>query len=160
MQSTSLMNTMLSWLKGFARMVLGLFDLAGENAFSPLEYLINHWKALLITIIIIGFVADIVIWLVRWRPHWVWFRKKRIVIDDDDYFDGEELMDANLYDVKLFDVGSGAPKHRSRRRDSSDSEFFNTSYSKKDVYGSDKNEDIFTVDDIKARRKPKSARKN
>ena len=115
MGSTAVMNIMLGWLKGIARWVLGLFNLAGVNAFSPLEWLSRHWATLLIVLLITGVALDLIIWLVRWRPYWVWFNKKRIVIDDDDFFAGEELVDSGLYDPSLFEV---APGQRSRTRPS------------------------------------------
>ena len=98
------MNMMLGWLKSLARWVLGLFDLAGIGAFSPIKWLSEHWLSMLVTLLIVGVVIDLLVWLFRWRPYWVWFRKKRIVIDDDDFFAGEELVDSGLYDPELFDT--------------------------------------------------------
>lgn len=114
MASTAVMNLMLSWLKGLATWILGLFNLAGSSGFSPLNWLSDHWLSLLITLMIIGVVCDIVVWLLRWRPYWVWFNKKRIVIEDDRFFDGEELVDAGLYDPALF-ADSAARKAPPRR---------------------------------------------
>lgn len=102
MGSTAVMNLMLGWLKGIANWILGLFDLAGTSAFSPLQWLSDNWKMMLITLLIAGVVIDVLVWLLRWRPHWVWFNKKRIVIHDDDFFAGEELVDSGLYDPTLF----------------------------------------------------------
>ena len=104
--SDSIVNAMLSWLKGFASWVLKLFDLAGSYSFSPLEWLSNNWLKLLILFIIAGIVIDILVWLVRWRPYWIWFRKKRVLIDDDNFFVGEELADLGMYDKNIF--GSAA----------------------------------------------------
>lgn len=44
----TVVNGMLSWLKGFASWVLRLFDLAGSGGISPLEWLSDHWLQLLI----------------------------------------------------------------------------------------------------------------
>ena len=87
----TVVNGMLSWLKGFANWVLRLFDLAGSGGVSPLEWLSDHWLQLLIILLIIGVAADIIIWLIRWRPYWVWFRKKRIVVDDKAFFEDAEV---------------------------------------------------------------------
>ncbi len=81
---------MLSWLKGFASWVLRLFDLAGSGGISPLAWLSDHWLQLLIFLLVVGVAADIIVWLIRWRPYWVWFRKKRVVVDDEDFFAAEE----------------------------------------------------------------------
>ena len=67
----TVVNGMLSWLKGFANWVLRLFDLAGSGGVSPLEWLSGHWLQLLVVLLIIGVAADIIVWLVRWRPYWV-----------------------------------------------------------------------------------------
>ena len=86
----TVVNGMLSWLKGFANWVLRLFDLAGSGGVSPLEWLSDHWLQLLIILLIVGVAADIIVWLIRWRPYWVWFRKKRIVVDDKEFFEDAE----------------------------------------------------------------------
>ena len=85
----TVVNGMLSWLKGFASWVLRLFDLAGSGGVSPLEWLSEHWSQLLIILLIAGVAADIIVWLIRWRPYWVWFRKKRIVVDDKEFFEND-----------------------------------------------------------------------
>ena len=85
----TVVNGMLSWLKGFANWVLRLFDLAGSGGVSPLEWLSEHWLQLLIVLLIVGVAADIIVWLIRWRPYWVWFRKKRIVVDDKEFFESD-----------------------------------------------------------------------
>ena len=85
----TVVNGMLSWLKGFADWVLRLFDLAGSGGVSPLAWLSDHWLQLLIILLIVGVAADIIIWLIRWRPYWVWFRKKRIVVDDKEFFESD-----------------------------------------------------------------------
>lgn len=87
----TVVNGMLSWLKGFANWVLRLFDLAGSGGVSPLEWLSGHWLQLLVVLLIIGVAADIIVWLVRWRPYWVWFRKKRIVVDDKAFFEDADV---------------------------------------------------------------------
>ena len=90
----TVVNGMLSWLKGFASWVLRLFDLAGSGGVSPLEWLSEHWSQLLIILLIAGVAADIIVWLIRWRPYWVWFRKKRIVVDDKAFFEDAEVPGA------------------------------------------------------------------
>ncbi|HIS03611.1 MAG TPA: hypothetical protein IAA75_06870 [Candidatus Pullichristensenella avicola] len=86
----TVVNGMLSWLKGFASWVLKLFDLAGSGGISPLAWLSDNWLQLLIVLLIVGVAMDILIWLIRWRPYWVWFRKKRVVVDDEDFFAAEK----------------------------------------------------------------------
>ena len=89
--SKTIVNIMLGWLKGLASWVLRLFNLSG--GISPLRFLANSWLELLVLFLLIGLAADLVIWLIRWRPHWVWLRKKRVIINDRNFFAGENEMD-------------------------------------------------------------------
>ena len=125
MGSTAVMNLMLGWLKGVANWVLSLFDLAGSTGFSPIAWLADNWLTALIVLLITGVVMDLLVWLIRWRPHWVWFNKKRIVIHEDDFFEGEDLVDSGLYEPELFDTDDAIfdtdttvskPQQSSRRR--------------------------------------------
>ena len=89
--SNTIVNIMLGWLKGLASWVLRLFNLSG--GFSPLRFLANNWLQLLVILLIAGVAVDLLIWLIRWRPHWVWFRKKRVIINDRNFFEGENDVD-------------------------------------------------------------------
>lgn len=91
--SSAIVDTMLGWLKGFANWVLRLFHLAGSAGTSPLLWLAHNWLFLLIVLMAIGVTADILVWLVRWRPHWVWFRKERVIVNDDNFFNDSDIRD-------------------------------------------------------------------
>ena len=86
--SNAIVGTMLGWLKGLANWVLRLFNLAGGA--SPLFWLANNWLKLLIFFMILGVGMDLLIWLIRWRPYWVWFRKERVIVNDERFFAGED----------------------------------------------------------------------
>lgn len=87
----AIVNNLLGWLKGVASWVLRLFNLVGGA--SPLQFLANNWLKLLIIMLIIGVGVDLLIWIVRWRPHWVWLHKKRVVINDKNFFAHEDDFD-------------------------------------------------------------------
>jgi len=89
--TNAIVDTMLGWLKGLASWVLRLFNLSAGG--SPLKFLADNWLKLLVILLIAGVAADIIIWLIRWRPHWVWFRKKRVVINDKNFFAREHDVD-------------------------------------------------------------------
>lgn len=89
--SNAIVNAMLSWLKGLASWVLKLFNLSGGA--SPLKFLADNWKQLLLILLALGVALDVLVWLIRWRPHWVWFRKRRVVINDKNFFAGERYAD-------------------------------------------------------------------
>ena len=90
--ANAIVNAMLGWLKGLASWVLRLFNLSG--GFSPLKFLADNWLKLLIFFLILGVVLDLLVWLIRWRPHWVWFRKKRVIINDKNFFADEKYIDS------------------------------------------------------------------
>ena len=90
--TNAIVNAMLGWLKGLASWVLRLFNLSG--GFSPLKFLADNWLKLLIFFLILGVALDLIVWLIRWRPHWVWFRKKRVIINDKNFFAGEKYIDS------------------------------------------------------------------
>lgn len=77
----AIVNATLGWLKAVASWVLKLFNLAGGA--NPLGWLSHNWLKLLILLMIIGVGMDILVWLLRWRPHWVWFKRKRIIVNDE-----------------------------------------------------------------------------
>ena len=99
--SSAIVDTMLGWLKGFANWVLRLFNLAGSVRVSPLLWLSHNWLKLLIFFMIVGVAADVLVWLVRWRPHWVWFRKERVIVNDEKFFVDEDIRDALDWDEDL-----------------------------------------------------------
>ena len=74
-------------------------------------------------LLVVGVVMDLLIWLIRWRPHWVWFRKKRVIINDKNFFADEKYIDSPE-DLKR----RSAPRRRSApvekpRRNWEDSDF-------------------------------------
>ena len=118
--SNTIVSVMLGWLKGLASWVLRLFNLSG--GISPLRFLADNWLRLVVVLLVIGFAVDILIWLIRWRPHWVWFRRKRVIINDRNFFAGEDNFDE--------EDGWARPKRKvhaeqenRRRRDWQDDDF-------------------------------------
>lgn len=89
--SSAIVDAMLGWLKGLANWVLRLFNLAGSVGGSPLLWLSENWLKLLVFLIILGLGLDLLVWLIRWRPYWVWFRKERVIINDDRFFADADL---------------------------------------------------------------------
>ena len=119
--TNAIVNAMLGWLKGLASWVLRLFNLSG--GFSPLKFLADNWLKLLIVLLAVGVALDLLVWLIRWRPHWVWFRKKRVIINDKNFFADEKYIDSPE-DLKRM----SAPRRRSApvekpRRNWEDSDF-------------------------------------
>ncbi len=123
--TSAIVDAMLSWLKGLASWFLKLFNLSG--GFSPLKFLANNWKQLLIIFLIVGVVVDLLVWLLRWRPHWIWFRKKRVIINDKNFFTGKPDKQGGRKPVK---EGVHAADIRRPKEDWKDNDYV--------IYGSDR----------------------
>ena len=120
--SNAIVNAMLGWLKGLASWVLKLFNLSG--GFSPLKFLADHWLQLLIIFLVIGVVVDLLVWLIRWRPHWVWLHKKRVIINDKNFFAQEKYVDdSDRWDAPPERKPSATGRPAKPRRNWEDSEF-------------------------------------
>lgn len=118
--TNAIVNAMLSWLKGLASWVLRLFNLSG--GISPLKFLADNWLKILIFFLILGIAVDLLVWLIRWRPHWVWFRKKRVIINDKNFFAQEKYIDdSDDWDVPARPASAAKPARP--RRNWEDSEF-------------------------------------
>ena len=89
--SNAFVDLMLGWLKGLANWVLRLFNLAGSVGGSPLLWLSKNWLKLLIFFLVLGVVVDRLVWLIRWRPYWVWFRKERVIVNDEKFFASADM---------------------------------------------------------------------
>ncbi len=99
--SNAFVDLMLGWLKGLANWVLRLFNLAGSAAGSPLVWLSQNWLKLLIFFLVLGVVVDRLVWLIRWRPYWVWFRKERVIVNDEKFFASADMDKAPDWERNL-----------------------------------------------------------
>ena len=99
--SNAIVDLMLGWLKGLANWVLRLFNLAGSVRVSPLLWLSQNWLKLLIFFLVLGVVLDRLVWLIRWRPYWVWFRKERVIVNDDRFFLNADMDKADDWEGDL-----------------------------------------------------------
>ena len=99
--SNAIVDLMLGWLKGLANWVLRLFNLAGGTGGSPLLWLSQNWSKLLVFFLALGIILDILIWLIRWRPYWVWFRKERVIVNDDRFFNDADIDRADDWEGDL-----------------------------------------------------------
>lgn len=98
--SSAIVNVLLGWLKGLATWVLKLFNLAGSGG-NPLLWLSQNWLKLLLLLLVAGVVLDWLVWMIRWRPYWVWFRKKRIIVNDERFLAEDEFSEEDFEDDPL-----------------------------------------------------------
>ena len=99
--SNAIVDLMLGWLKGLANWVLRLFNLAGSVTTSPLLWLSHNWLKLLIIFLALGLIVDGLVWLIRWRPYWVWFRKERVIVNDEKFFASADMDKAPDWERNL-----------------------------------------------------------
>lgn len=99
--SNAIVDLMLGWLKGLANWVLRLFNLAGRVTTSPLLWLSHNWLKLLIFFLALGLIVDGLVWLIRWRPYWVWFRKERVIVNDEKFFASADMDKAPDWERNL-----------------------------------------------------------
>lgn len=184
--TNAIVNVMVGWLKGVAGWVLKLFNLAGSGG-SPLLWLSQNWFKLLILLLVAGVAIDRVVWMIRWRPYWVWMRKKRIIVNDARMLEDEEDLsedDAERRYVvpstvvhrdgrarpaqprqpavehhrRVQPVETRRPSHRRISNDVLSDELFEVGHDREDV--SDFYEDeVFNVSSLPQAQTPKKAKK-
>ena len=72
----------LDW---FQYIVNGIISfITGEGSSGGLISLIlSHWKGLLVLALLVGTLINLLIYVARWKPHWWWFAKKRMIVNDE-----------------------------------------------------------------------------
>lgn len=110
--SDSFIKGMLGWIRWIASSIANLFQSGSGHSsgdMSMVAWFADNWIKILIGLIVVGVLIDWMVWMARWRPYWVWFRKRRILLDNDvDGIDDDDLM------LHYSDM---APARTRRRRD-------------------------------------------
>ncbi|MDO4548532.1 MAG: hypothetical protein Q4D04_10560, partial [Clostridia bacterium] len=78
-------NAMLGWMRSLAAAVSNMFASSPQTQSSGaamLGWFADNWVWLLIALVALGIAMDWIVWLLRWRPYWLWFKKRRMVVDD------------------------------------------------------------------------------
>lgn len=66
----SLLNISLSWLRSVVESLWAIVN--SDTTKSSLEWMGKHWIVPVAVIILVGIGMDYLIWLIRWRPFYVW----------------------------------------------------------------------------------------
>jgi hypothetical protein len=74
--TNTILSLLLGWVRTFFNAVWALLDSDGGGSF--LAFVSGHWKTIFIFMCVGGFVVDRLIYLVRWRPYYVWRSKRRM----------------------------------------------------------------------------------
>lgn len=123
-------NIMLGWIRWLASGVAGMFQSAGNHTSAGtalMNWFADHWLSLLLVLIVLGVLIDWVVWMIRWRPYWLWFHKRRILIDEVEVKDDPMLRYARAPRRPHFessDLGLTGQQRRNEMADEPDDEDF------------------------------------
>ena len=67
---TSMMNILMEWVRSLTASVWNL--LSGSPGTGLLAYVTEHWKGILLALLLTGALVDLAVYLFRWRPYLVW----------------------------------------------------------------------------------------
>ena len=76
----SLVEILLSWMQLLTSWVWNFFQ--ADKAGGFLNWFANNWMHIALVLIIVGLIVDWLIWMIRWRPYWLWLRKRQIIYEE------------------------------------------------------------------------------
>lgn len=79
----SLVEIMLSWMRWLTGWFWSIINSEGGGG-GFLNWFADHWVGTAIFLIVLGVVVDWLIWMIRWRPYWLWIRKRQYVYEEVD----------------------------------------------------------------------------
>ena len=68
--ANSMFSVLLGWVRGAVNWLWGLFS--SEESGGLTAWLGEHWLGLADALCVVGMLADLVVYMVRWRPYKVW----------------------------------------------------------------------------------------
>lgn len=109
--ANSLLNLLLSWMRSLFGSLLSLIQ--GNDA-GLLQWLSKHWIALGCILVVGGLTLDIIIYILRWHPQYVWqaqlnrllHRHETDEMEDEEFSQGFDsaLADFNFADTPIPDL--------------------------------------------------------
>lgn len=72
---------MLSWMRWLTSWFWSIANSEGTGG-GFLSWFSDHWVSLAVFLIIVGAIVDWLVWMVRWRPYWLWLRKRQIIYEE------------------------------------------------------------------------------
>ncbi len=72
---------MLSWMRWLTSWFWNIVNSGGMSG-GFLVWFSDNWKSLTVFLIVVGLVVDWLVWLFRWRPYWLWLRKRQIIYEE------------------------------------------------------------------------------
>lgn len=71
--ANSLLSILLSWIRALVSNIWVIIN--SEDGGTLYRFLAGNWLTLLIILLACGFVVDRIVYLIRWRPHYVWLSR-------------------------------------------------------------------------------------
>ena len=68
--ANSMFSVLLGWVSGAVNWLWGLCT--SEESSGLTAWLGEHWLGLAAALCVVGMLADLVVYMVRWRPYKVW----------------------------------------------------------------------------------------
>ena len=75
-----IVEVLLSWMRLVTSWVWNFFQADMGGGF--LSWFADNWVHIALTLIIVGLIVDWLIWMIRWRPYWLWLRKRQIIYEE------------------------------------------------------------------------------
>ena len=79
--ANAVLTLLLGWLRSLLNTIWSL--LGSEGGGELINLLREHWKLLFLVLCVGGFVVDRIIYLIRWRPYYVWSSRRHHHSQDD-----------------------------------------------------------------------------
>lgn len=108
--ANSLLHLLLSWMRALFGGVLSL--LQGDDR-GLLAWLSRHWLPLTAVLLLAGLVLDVTVYIIRWRPQYVWRTRLRRFMNREEETEAEiqfnqgfdtALADFNFADTPIPDL--------------------------------------------------------
>ena len=74
------MELLLSWMRVVTGWVWDFFQ--ADRGTGLIAWFSDHWVKIALILILAGVVVDWLIWMIRWRPYWLWLRKRQIIYEE------------------------------------------------------------------------------
>ena len=85
----SLLEIILSWVRGI---ITDIWTIFGGDSGSFFGWLGRHWLSLVCVLIVGGITADLIFYILRWRPQRVWFYKLDRLVRHSEYVEEEKAF--------------------------------------------------------------------
>ena len=72
---------MLSWMRWLTSWFWNIVNSGGTSG-GFLRWFSDNWLSLAVFLIVAGVIVDWLVWMIRWRPYWLWLRKRQIIYEE------------------------------------------------------------------------------